>query len=101
MDLLDDIKKVVADTTDENKPYRMVIVDDLHSLSGITQEGVIDRKAVLTLKESLEQMAKEHNISVVVMSRKPLKEYFPAKTIKKAFVMIEGKEPAVETILTD
>ena len=100
-ELLDDINCVMTDTANEKKTYRIVIVEDLLSLKGITREGVVVRKMAQSLSESLKQIAVEHNISIVVMSRKPLRDSFPAKAIQKAFVTIEGKEHMVETILTD
>lgn len=97
-ELVYDIQKTMSEP--EKKPYRIIVIDDLLSLKGLVLNNEVNRNESQHLKDSLIQLVGKYNISIVAMSRKPLKEIFSDRNIQNAYVTIEGKEYIIDTIIS-
>lgn len=100
-ELLDNIRSVLCSARIERSPFKIVFVNDLFSVKGLSADGKIDRDSVIRLVGMFKELSSEYNVSLIIMSRKSLRTIYGNRKFRKVFAVMNGQEYSMDSVILE
>lgn len=97
--LPDNIRSALCSARIERSPFKVVFVNDLFSIKGLSADGNVDRDSVIRLGSLLKELSSEYNVSLIIASRKSLRTIYGNKKFRKVFAVINGQEYEMDSVI--
>ena len=88
LELVENAKQLLEKVDNPRARHKVVIIDDLTAIRDIGLNQGVDNTVVEVFVKELATLVKQSGISIILMSRTPLKDMFPIKSLRLAYVTI-------------